>query len=161
VRHEQQRRLRARGRHFPPRACSRTASRLAISPAGAPRDRRSARREAARRSLLFAESRARRTGSSAHRQASAPESLESRGARPNSLNGSASGSPSLQVSRAVPGRCLAAGWRPSLPCARRTSKSARTLARRTAGGHRHRSNRLRQGGRVRRHGRQGRRLGVA
>ncbi len=31
-RHEHRRRLRARGRRFPPRACSRTASRLAISP---------------------------------------------------------------------------------------------------------------------------------
>ncbi len=50
LRHEQRRRLRARGRRFPPRACSRTALRLAISPAGASRDRRTARREAAQRS---------------------------------------------------------------------------------------------------------------
>ncbi len=48
-RHEQRRRLRARGR-FPRRACSRTASRLAISPACRPRARRTARREAAQHS---------------------------------------------------------------------------------------------------------------
>jgi hypothetical protein len=60
MRQSQRRRLRARGRRFAPSsACSRTASQLAISPAGASRDRRTARREAAQRSPLLRRKQAR------------------------------------------------------------------------------------------------------
>jgi hypothetical protein len=47
LRHKQRRRGRARCRRFPRRACSRTGSPLAISPACRPRERRTASREAA------------------------------------------------------------------------------------------------------------------